>query len=138
MRDILFKQNHTIILKDKFGNDLSKPFEVEKGQSALKIPLKDGYYQNAKGEKFFIYDGKGELIFEEDCTTEYDFSHLNFHFLNTFLGTNKHHKNADEKDKKLIKSFCELLEKNLNNPNKTIKPPYFAAIENKLFNINKD
>lgn len=125
-------KDYELILKDRLGNAISKPFLIKKGKNELEINAKKQYYQSLEGIKFFIYEGDGILDFENECIKEYDFERLNFHFLNTFLGSGKHHKAADQNDIKIINDFLALLEFNEKNHNK-IKPLYYERITNKLF-----
>lgn len=119
-------KDYELILKDRFGNSLSKKFVLKAGKNELEIPCENGYYQSTDNERFFIYDGQGELDFENECTKQYDFSKLNVRFLDYFLGTQKHHKNADENEKKVIENFISLMELNEKFGNK-ITPPYYTA-----------
>lgn len=130
-RTIQNAKDYELILKDRLGNALSKPFFIKSGKNELEINAKKQYYQSKEGEKFFIYEGEGILDFENECTKEYNFERLNFHFLNLFLGSGKHHKAADENDIKIINDFLALLEFNEKNHNK-IKPFYYERITNKL------
>ena len=137
-RQVKAAKSYELVLKDRLGNTISKPFFLQVGLNELETNLKKEYYQSNENEKFFIYEGIGILDLEKDCIQEFDFERLNFHFLNYFLGKNKHHKSADENDKKIINNFLSLLEFNLKNPTKYIKPFYYERIEKKLFDENKD
>lgn len=116
---------------DEFQKMQNTFFDEQIGQkqaraNELEIPCENGYYQSVDNERFFIYDGQGELDFENECTKQYDFSKLNVRFLDYFLGTQKHHPNADENEKKVIENFISLMELNEKFGNK-ITPPYYTA-----------
>lgn len=121
-------KDYELILKDRFGNSLSKKFILKAGRNELEIPYDNGYYQSIDNERFFIYEGEGELDFKSECTKQYDFSKLNVKFLDYFLGNfqKKHHKNADENEKKTIESFVALMDFNEKTGNK-ITPPYYTS-----------
>lgn len=132
-------KDYELILKDRFGNALDKKFVLKAGKNELEIPQNCGYYQSVQNERFFIYEGEGELDFEKECTQKYDFEKLNVRFLDYFLGNlqEKHHENADENEKKLIKSFVELMEFNEKYEKPKIIPPYYAAVLTLIF-VGKD
>lgn len=133
-RIVVFKTPKRLIIRDKFGTNLSEFVEFKAGKNELKILDKDAYYQSKENEQFFVYDGVGELDLEVDCKKRYDFEFLNVFFLDYFLAQAKHHQNADETDKKLVEEFVELLNTHLEEKTQKIIPPYFAAIQAKLVN----
>lgn len=133
-RTVNFKNDKTLIMRDKFGTNLSEFVEFKAGKHELKVLDKDAYYQSKKNEQFFIYDGNGELDLEDDCKKRYDFEHLNIVFLDYFLSHLKHHPDADKVDKKLIDDYISLVDEQLESGQKKIIPPYFSAIQAKLVN----
>ena len=137
-REITFETSKELVLKDKFGNDLSewKIFKLEKTGSGaeisqkftLEIPQKDSYYQSRENERFFIYDGVGELKLSE-CTEKWDFSEINLPFLDYFAAKGEHEPSADDKDKELIEKFMDFQSKFGTDFEKLkIKPPYYKFI----------
>lgn len=134
-RVVSVAKDYELILKDRFGNALDKKFVLKAGKNELEIPQNCGYYQSLQNERFFIYEGEGELDFEKECTQKYDFEKLNVCFLDYFLGNSqkKHHENADENEKKLIESFVKLMEFNEKCEKPKIVPPYYAAALTLIF-----
>lgn len=128
-------KDYELILKDKFGNALSRKFILKAGKNELEIPQKGGYYQSLDNERFFIYDGEGELDFENECGEEYEFTKLNIKFLDYFLGhfQTKHHFNADENEKKLIEKFIALMDFNEKFKKPKIVPPYYTSTLTLIF-----
>ena len=133
-RVVNFATAKKLIKRDKFGTNLSEWVEFEAGKNELDILDKDAYYQSKTNERFFVYDGEGELELESECIKQYDFEHLNVFFLDFFLANQKHHKDADKTDKKLIDEFVTLLNSQFESDKPKFLPPYYAAIQAKLLN----
>ena len=137
-REITFETSKELVLKDKFGNDLSewKSYKCEKNADGaetatkftLEIPQKDSYYQSRENERFFIYDGTGELKLSE-CTEKWDFSEINLPFLDYFAAKGEHEPSADDKDKELIEKFMDFQSTfGTDFDTLKIKPPYYKFI----------
>lgn len=126
-RIVYFDKDLELIMRDKFGTNLSDFIDFKAGKNELIVLDKDAYYQSKQNERFYIYDGFGELNLQKDCVKRYNFEYLNPIFLDHFLATSKHHKQADDIDKKLIDEFIFLFDKHLNG-DKKILPPYFNEI----------
>ena len=133
-RIVNFNADKMLIMRDKFGTNLSDFVEFKAGKNELKILENTAYYQSKENERFFVYDGTGELDLEADCQKCYDFSHLNVVFLDYYLTHLKHHPNADEVDKRLIDEFVSLLDSQLKSEVQKITPPYYSAIQARLVN----
>lgn len=137
-RIVIFDKSYELILKDKFGNDLSsfKRYTCDTNEDgeevatkfSLEIPQKDGYYQSKDNERFYIYKGEGELDLSE-CV-KWDFEKLNVVFLDFYLTQNRHNFAADEVDRASIERFCEFNTK--YGESKKIVPPYYEKILTQL------
>lgn len=134
-RTIKFSKEKMLILKDKFGGDITDFKKFYEGENALYI-TNSGYYQSRENERFYIYEGSGELNLNE-CRTRYDFTGLNLVYLDFYLSNLKHHESADKADRDIIELYAELLNKHLEGDTR-IKPPYFEEIQQKLLKGLKD
>ncbi len=133
-RQVEAKKDYKLILKDRFSNPQGKAFELKAGLNELECPAFGGYYQSEDNERFFIYEGEGVLELEIECVKEYNFENINMTFLDFYLGNHKHHKNADESDKKIIENFLTLFNLNEMLEKPKIVPPFYAAILARIFN----
>lgn len=126
-RIVYFHKDLQLIARDKFGTNLSDFINFKAGKNELMILDKDAYYQSKDNERFYIYDGVGELDLRKDCIKKYAFEYLNPAFVDHFLATTHYPRLADKSDKRLIDDFLFLFDKHLRG-DKKINPPYFEEI----------
>ena len=134
-RTIKFEEAKELILRDRFGNDITDFVKFETGENALFI-TNSGYYQAKNNQRYFIYDGEGDLNLNE-CKKCFDFTNLNLFYLDYFLSNLKHHDSSDKADRELIELYAELLNTHLEGDER-INPPYFSEIQQKLLKGLKD
>jgi hypothetical protein len=131
-RSVIFADEIELIKRDKFGTNCSEWQKFTAGTHNLDILDKDFYYQSRENERFFIYDGVGDLKLSE-CTKKYDFEKINVIFLSHYIANDEHHADADAVDKALIEDYAELYDKFVKG-DESINPPYFKELEQKLVN----
>lgn len=131
-RAVNFGKDYELVLKDRFGNPQGEFINYKAGLNELEIPSHAWYYQSKDNERFFIYEGEGELELESECTQDFNFENVNVVFLDFYLANQKHHKNADESDRKLVEKFVILFSLNELCEKAKIVPPYYEKLMNAI------